>query len=58
MNKKIKKVIKKIVGMFLILIIVLIVLGVSLINPVLGKKMIKKAKKFYHRIRDNIGRIY
>ena len=63
MNKKIKKIIRITSGILLVLVgiaglilpflqgILLIILGVSLVNPALGKKIIKKIKKFYHRIR-------
>ena len=65
MKKRIKKFIRKTFGILLILVgiaglflpvlqgIVMIVVGISLVHPVLGKKIIKKIKKFYHRIRTN-----
>ena len=65
MKKKIKKYIKITFGTLLILVgiaglflpvlpgIAMIFVGISLAHPVLGKKIIKKIKKFYHRIRTN-----
>ena len=65
MKKRIKKFIRVTSGILLILVgiaglflpvlqgIVMIVVGISLVHPVLGKKIIKKIKKFYHRIRTN-----
>ena len=65
MKKKIKKYIKITFGTLLILVgiaglflpvlpgIAMIFVGISLAHTVLGKKIIKKIKKFYHRIRTN-----
>ena len=65
MKKRIKEFIRKTSGILLILVgivglflpvlqgIAMIVVGISLVNPILGKKIIKKIKKFYHRIRTN-----
>lgn len=63
MNKKIKKIIRitsgillilaGIVGLFLPILqgIAMIIAGILLVHPILGKKIIKKIEKFYHRIR-------
>ena len=65
MKKKIKKFIRITSGILLIIVgiaglflpvlqgVAMIVIGISLVNPILGKKIIKKIKKFYHRIRTN-----
>ncbi|MEK6840641.1 MAG: hypothetical protein AABX79_01680 [Nanoarchaeota archaeon] len=65
MKKKIKKFIRitsgtllilaGIMGLFLPILqgIAMIIVGISLVRPVLGKEIIKKIKKFYHRIRTN-----
>ena len=65
MKKRIKKFIRTTFGILLILVgiaglfmpvlpgIVMMGVGISLVNPVLGKKIMKRIKKFYHRIRTN-----
>jgi len=63
MKKRIKKFIRITSGILLILVgivglvlpilqgTVMIVVGISLVHPILGKKIIKKIKKLYHRIK-------
>ncbi len=65
MKKKIKKFIRITFGMLLIIVgiaglflpilqgVAMIIFGISLVRPVLYRKIIKKLKKFYHRIRTN-----
>jgi uncharacterized protein YqgC (DUF456 family) len=65
MKKMINKTIKKTLGVLLIIIgiaglflpilqgVAMIIFGISLVHPILYKKIIKKLKKFYHRIRTN-----
>lgn len=65
MKKKIKKFIRITSGILLILVgiaglflpilqgVAMIIFGISLVHPILYKKIIKKFKGVYHRIRTN-----